>query len=278
MEAPRLGMGEAETGAARAGARDLVLLARATRTKLGGEDAPAMAKAFVAEGWRADAAALDALAVFANAAAVAAVKVAIRAVYTPWLEAGAERFQDLVREKPGDIQGPPPRELATIEPGTCIVFADGLRLDLGKRLRADLESAGFLVEESWRWVPLPPVTPTAKPAASPVADLVAGEGSDGEAFRPWVRDRPAAHHRTIPQAPGRSRISGPPRQRHWRPCRPGLVEPGEMDRRGHNEGSKLGDDTEVIAGCRDRSLLEAGWREILVVTDHGGCWSGGLPR
>jgi hypothetical protein len=261
----------------------LALLARATRTKLGGEDAPAMAKAYVAEGWRADAAVLDALAVFANASAVAAVKVAIQAVYTPWLEAGAERFQDLVREKPGDIQSPPPRELAAIEPGTCIVFADGLRLDLGKRLRADLESAGFLVEESWRWVPLPPVTPTAKPAASPVADLVAGEGSDGEAFRPWVRAtglpltierfRKLLAERGFQDLHGDD--TGDPAGRAW-------TERGEIDRRGHDEGSKLaGRIAEEIAGLVDRirCLLEAGWREIRVVTDHG--WllvPGGLPK
>ncbi len=261
----------------------LVLLARATRTKLGGEDAAAMARAYVAEGWRADAAVLDALAGSANAADVNAVKAAIQAVYTPWLEAGAERFQDLVREKPGAIQGSPSSDLTAIEPGTCILFADGLRLDLGKRLCAALESAGWLVEESWRWVPLPPVTPTAKPAASPVADLVTGEGSDGEAFRPWVRatglQLNSDRFRKLLAERGfqdlRGDDTGDPAGRAW-------TERGEIDRRGHDEGSKLaGRISEEIAGLVDRirCLVEAGWREIRVVTDHG--WllvPGGLPK
>ncbi len=76
----------------------LALLARATRTKLGGENPTAMATAYATGGWRADAAVLDALAGVSKAADVAAVKASIQAVYTPWLEAGAERFQDRVRE------------------------------------------------------------------------------------------------------------------------------------------------------------------------------------
>ncbi len=261
----------------------LSLLARATRTKLGGEDAPAMARAYVAEGWRADAAVLDALAGVASAADLAAVKTAVQAVYNPWLEAGAERFQDLVRENPRDIQGATPRELAAIEPGTCIVFADGLRLDVGKRLRTALESDGLLVEESWRWVPLPPVTPTAKPAASPVADLVTGEGIDGDPFRPLVRatGQPltSERFRKLLTERGfqdlRGDDTGDPTGRAWTEC-------GEIDRRGHKEGAKLaGRISEEIAGLVDRirCLLEAGWREVRVVTDHG--WllvPGNLPK
>jgi hypothetical protein len=261
----------------------LVLLARATRTKLGGEDAAAMAQAYVAEGWRADAAVLDALAGSGSAADGVAVKAAIQALYTPWLQAGAERLQDLVREKPVDMKSAPLREMAAIEPGTCIVFADGLRLDLGKRLRAVLESAGLLVEESWRWVPMPPVTPTAKPAASPVADLVTGEGADGEDFCPRVRTTSQPlnieRFRTLLIERGfqdlRGEETGDPTGWAWTEC-------GEIDRRGHSEGSKLANRlAEEIACLVDRieCLLEAGWREIRVVTDHG--WllvPGGLPK
>src|SRR3989442_1285468 len=123
----------------------LALLARATRTKLGGENPTAMATAYATWGWRADAAVLDALAGVFKAADVAAVKAAIQAVYTPWLEASAERFQDRVRETPAAYVVTP-SALREVVAGTCIVFADGLRLDLAKRLRATLETAEFLVE------------------------------------------------------------------------------------------------------------------------------------
>jgi len=210
------------------------------------------------------------------------VKAAIQAVYTPWLEAGAEHFQDRVQETPAAYVVTPStlREVAT---GTCIVFADGLRLDLAKRLRATLEAAEFLVEESWRWVPMPPVTPTAKPAASPVADLVTGGGADGEQFQPSVRatGQPLTidRFRKLLAERGfqdlRGDDTGEPAGRAW-------TEHGEIDQRGHEEGWKLARRVmEEIASLVDRiqALLDAGWREIRVVTDHG--WllvPGGLPK
>ena len=261
----------------------LALLARATRTKLGGESPTAMATAYATEGWRADAAVLDALAGVSKAADVAAVKVAVQAVYTPWLEAGAERFQDRVRETAAQPYNPAPKATPEVGPGTCIVFADGLRLDLGKRLRAALEAAEFLVEESWRWVPLPPVTPTAKPAASPVADLVTGEGADGEQFQPSVRatGQPLTidRFRKLLAERGFQDLHG---DDPGDPAGSAWTEHGEIDQRGHGEGWKLARRiAEEIAGLVDRirDLLDAGWREIRVVTDHG--WllvPGGLPK
>lgn len=260
----------------------LAHLARATRRKLGGEDAEAMATTYVSEGWQADAAALDALASVTKGADVEAVKTAIRAVYKPWLEAGAERFQDLVRARPVEGYEVLPKELAAVGPGTCILFADGLRLDLGKRLRAVLEDAGLLVKEGWRWVPLPSVTPTAKPAASPVADLIEGTGN-GEQFQPAVRSTgkllTVERFRDLLAERGfqylRADETGDPAGRAW-------TESGEIDQRGHKEEWKLARRiAEEIHGLMDRiqTLFDAGWREVRVVTDHG--WlllPGGLPK
>ena len=262
----------------------LALLAQTVRQPLSvvGETAEAMAKAYIAEGWRADAAALEALARVRKPQDVKAVKAALRAVYRPWLEEAAERFQERVQELPSRR----PREGASVgdvEPGTCIVFADGLRVDLGKRLRQQLEAEGFPVEEDWRWVPLPPVTPTAKPAASPVADLLTGEGSEGEEFRPRIREtgKPLTSEKFRKLLTERGfQVLGPeetgdPEVRAW-------TEYGSIDRRGHDEGWKLARRIdEELNGLaeRIRALLEAGWREVRVLTDHG--WlllPGGLPK
>jgi len=261
----------------------LALLARATRKPLGGESSEAMATTYAAEGWQADAAALEALALVKNPQDVKAVKAAIRAVYKPWLESGAERFQELVREGYPEGRGAFSKALAEVEPGTCILFADGLRLDLSKRLRQALEGAGLVVKENRRWVPLPPVTPTAKPVASPVADLITGEGVDGVEFRPVVRDtgQPLTVDRFRKLLVDRgfqvlgSDETGDPEGRAW-------TEYGEIDRRGHDEGWKLARRIgEEVGGLVDRirGLLDAGWREIRIVTDHG--WlllPGGLPK
>lgn len=261
----------------------LAILARATRTKLGGENLTAMATAYATSGWRADAAVLDALAGVSTPADVAAVRAAIQAVYTPWLEAGAERLQDRVQEMPVQPYSAAPSASPEVGLGTCIVFADGLRLDLGKRLRVALETAALLVEEGWRWVPLPPVTPTAKPAASPVADLITGEGAYGEQFQPCVREtgQPLTidRFRKLLADRGfqdlRGDDTGDPAGRAW-------TERGEIDQRGHEEGWRLARRVaEEIGGLVDRirGLLDAGWREIRVVTDHG--WllvPEGLPK
>lgn len=261
----------------------LAQLVHATRTALGGEDATAIAAAYAAEGWRADAAVLGALAAVTKAQDVAAVKTAIQAVYKPWLETGAERFQQRVHERSGKTLAAPPKDLGKVGPGTCIVFADALRLDLAKRLRATLEGEGFQVEESWRWVPWPPVTATAKPMASPVADLMTGEGHDVEQFQPTVRGTDQAltverFHRLLNDRGFQVLTpdeTGDPEGRAWTEC-------GNIDWRGHDEGWKLAHRIyEEIAGIADRirNLLNAGWKEVRVVTDHG--WlllPGGLPR
>lgn len=261
----------------------LVVLAQVTRKPLGGDSPEAMATAYVAEGWQADAAVLGALAIVKAAQDVKAIKAAIRAVYKPWLESGAERFQELVWEGYPEDHSAFSKALAEVEPGTCILFADGLRLDLGKRLRKDLEDVGLAVEESRRWVPLPPVTPTAKPAVSPVADLITGEGVDGVEFRPAVREtgQPLTvdRFRKLLVSRGFQVLgldeTGDPEGRAW-------TEYGEIDRHGHDEGWKLARRIgEEVGGLVDRirRLFDAGWREIRVVTDHG--WlllPGGLPK
>jgi len=261
----------------------LALLARATRTKLGGESATAMAETYATDGWRADAAVLDALASVARADDGEAVTTAIRAVYKPWLEAAAERFQELIRLGfIGDRESSPAGPSET-GPGTCIVFADGLRLDVGKRLRSKLEPVGCVVQETWVWVPVPPVTPTAKPAVSPVADLLTGRDADVEEVRPVVCQTgqsltPELFRRLLNECGFQwlaAKETGDPAGRGW-------TEHGDIDRRGHEEGWKLARRIdEELAGLLDRvrALLDAGWKEIRIVTDHG--WlllPGGLPK
>jgi len=55
------------------------------------------------------------------------------------------------------------------------------------------------------------------------------------------------------------------------PAGRGWTESGELDKLGHSLQAKL--------ASRVESLLDAGWREIRVVTDHGWLWlPGGLPK
>ena len=72
-------------------------LARAARTALGGATAEAMAADYAAEGWRCDRAAMEALlAASKPGPRDDLVTKVVRALYEPWLDRSARRFQELL--------------------------------------------------------------------------------------------------------------------------------------------------------------------------------------
>jgi len=78
----------------------LATLANLTAMPLTGATPAALADAYSGGGWCVDAAALAALAVVEKPDDVAAVRTALLAVYKPWLEEMAERFQQAAATQP----------------------------------------------------------------------------------------------------------------------------------------------------------------------------------
>jgi hypothetical protein len=166
--------------------------------------------------------------------------------------------------------------------GTCLVFVDGLRFDVGQKLKQELEHQVGKVEVAVHLVALPSVTPTSKPAVSPVAIQITGSGA-GEEFRPCLatdgKELTPDRFRTLLEDAGYQVLSptevGDPGGRAW-------TEFGNVDRTGHNEGIGLAHRIpELIRDLvlRTEGLLEAGWQEVRIVTDHG--WllmPKGLPK
>ncbi len=255
----------------------LAVAAEATARPLTGPDVEAIANVYVQDGWRADAAVLDALACVERAEDVTAVSQAIRAIYQPWLADGAAQFQNVVA-----TEYPETTPAIEIPAGCCLLFADGLRFDLGQKLLAEIQSLGWEAEMSWGWVPVPTVTATAKPAVSPVAEQLDGD-PDEDQFRPRIQAEGKAltHDRfkRLLEDQGVQFLAegetGDPAGRAWTEC-------GSIDRTGHKEGIKLARRiAEEMRGLADRirQLLAAGWKEIRIATDHG--WlllPGGLPK
>jgi len=259
----------------------LAALAEATEISLAGATPEELATSYTAGGWKADAAVLDTLSVVSKETDVAAVKVAINAIYYTWLADSAEHFQQVVRDHP-TISDQAGNVLAQPKAGRCILFADGLRFDIAQRLKVGLLADGLQVAESWAFAALPTVTATAKPAISP-ANGQLGTNDVGSDFTPKIQASGQVlttdRFRQLLAGSGYTVIAdgdaGSGTGMAW-------TEYGHLDTFGHNEQWKIARRIrEEIEGLQARvqRLLAAGWTEITVVTDHG--WlllPGGLPK
>jgi hypothetical protein len=226
-------------------------------------------------GYKADAAALSAMAL-ADHVDRSAIQAAVRALYLPWLQRAADRLAEVVKE-----EGYPRPNAVPIEDGTCLLFADGLRWDVGATLASRLAGAGHRVTREGRWVAFPPVTGTSKPDVSPIRDQLAG-GSGAATFNPNVKATgkvlDSATFGKLMATAGVQVLggndTGDPSGRAW-------TEFGDIDKYGHKHGFKTA--RHVVEQLREleqrvAELLVAGWKQVRVTTDHG--WllvPGGLP-
>jgi len=259
----------------------LTILSESVQNRLIGASLEEIAQKYINEGWRADAAALDALTALQDNNDVEAVIRAIRIIYQPWIQEGAEKFQALIKDQFPDAFKYHDKN-GTDEEGTVRLFVDGMRFDIGQKVKDLLLEEGFHVEETWHWVALPSVTPTSKPAVSPVVDLLTAE-SIPEEFRPAIlstgKTLTPDRFKGLLVEKGYQFLSGgetgDPSGKAW-------SEYGDLDRYGHLEGWKLSKRIgELVLGLVSRieKLLEAGWKKVRIVTDHG--WlllPGGLPK
>lgn len=253
-------------------------LARLSAESPIGETPEQLADWYTQEGWKTDDSALASLASVRAAKDSEAVKAAVRSVYAEWLDETSRRLQRAYADAPPEVVR---ERFDESEKGVCILFVDGLRYDLARRL------AGLLVpnevEVGWRFAAIPGVTPTAKPCVSPVARAV-GPGSElGATLNSGGSKVTAQSLRKAISAEGYEILIGNeteepaenPAGRAW-------AEFGDIDRLGHERGWAMAREVRGSLGRiseRIEGLLGAGWREVRVVTDHG--WlmlPGGLPK
>ena len=245
----------------------------------------AMAAAYTKSTYLADDGALAAMAAVKSAEDQAAVRAALRSIYLPWLEDTARKFQAAIEKSPL----PPAKDLGdgavAAEAKQCVLFVDGLRYDVAQRLLRKLHERQYSTTEGYRWAALPTVTATAKPAVSPIASHIEG-GKAGDDFCPVFANsrKPvtAALVRESLESEGYQVLHGldtgdsqGEEFRAW-------SESGEYDTLGHKLQAKLasqiGEQLDLLV-ARIAHLLEAGWKSVRVVTDHG--WMlvpGGLPQ
>jgi hypothetical protein len=244
----------------------------ASAKALPADDVTTLAEAYAANGALVDSAAIDALAAAPAKDDRTAVVAALRAVYLPWLEAGAAALQALAK------RGAMPAASAASADADAVVFVDGLRMDLGLRLAELLKGRGAVVQCRWRWTGFPTVTATCKPFASPAAKRFRGGDQVPDDFYPTASDGKFALKPVLERelkAEGWEIVGSLlPDVKAW-------SETGNFDSDGHSLGVRLVD--QIERGLSDIAdmivgLAKAG-RRVRIITDHG--WlllPGGLPR
>lgn len=257
----------------------LANLASLTIKSLSGAKVEQIADSYLDWGWQVDLAAVCALAIVTTAGNLEnekAVKTAIKALYPGWLEKAANSFQSAV-----GTSGYPYQPLTRPQPGCCILFSDALRMDMARLLADDLQQVGHRATVGYHLSALPPVTSTSKPALVAPKGKVTGSGSQNL--------NPALVERTTPLTADLYRKLlaednyqvligdelGDPSGIAW-------TEIGEIDAYGHQHGTRVAvhaqDELKVVKN-RILALLDHGWKQVTVVTDHG--WlllPGGLPK
>ena len=258
-------------------------LARAAKQPLGGASVEALVLDYTSQGWHCDHASLDALSCLTPGPERDLIGKVVRALYHPWLEQSARNFQDLLSV--GGLDGNVPVAGVDSEPEVCVLFVDGLRFDLGAKLHGLLEEQGNKVRLTHRLAPIPTVTATAKPMASP-AHGACGGSDDATDFYPSIGDaaNPANAGR-LRDAMARTGVEILDKDEYRMSLgaeRGAWSEIGKIDELGHKLDVDLVQhvDTELNAiVSRVEALLGAGWRKVRLVTDHG--WlllPGGLPK
>ncbi|WP_108249956.1 BREX-1 system phosphatase PglZ type B [Planctomonas deserti] len=214
------------------------------------------------EGHTIDDLALRAVASARTARDRSAVATALGSLYDPWVDESARAFQKTAVTSYAGQTG------LDIGAGTVVVYVDALRFDLASRLARRLSPLVAAIET--RLAAFPSVTPTGQPAVVPIAFTAGG----GTAF-----DAADEQGRSLKGAVLRSALASANVQfLEWdaaevgEPTGKGWTQTSTIDSLGHSQRHALADlvDQQLdLVAERVRGLLDAGWRKVVIVTDHG---------
>jgi hypothetical protein len=242
----------------------LVQIVELSAIPIKGNTVEELADHYFQEGWKVDAAALNALACMEDQQLLPPLCAVFEVFYLPWLQQFCEHFQTAWEEKK------PFLKKVTQEPtaGTVYLFVDGLRLDLGYTLIEKFSQIGLTSQVDYRLAPLPSITESAKPAATPIGGLFYG----GSGLSPTTKQGTEVNAAVLRKHLKENGFiilnegkTGDPTKAAWTEC-------GVIDQIGHIEGwqlSKRAHEELIKITKRVQELLAAGWSEIKVVTDHG---------
>lgn len=205
------------------------------------------------------------------------VKSIIKLFYTPWLESVTNKFQKLIAADPSVFTTQKPH----IETESYVLFVDAFRYELAQEFCQRLTANKFKVTLDAGFTAIPSLTPTSKPNASPIADVVSTQSNINE-FRPFLnngKDLQTAAFREALKEKGYKYVSGVDdiisEGKYWQ-------EIGDVDTKGHEEQAEMVKHIEDLFYQVQEALdvaFEKGIKRIKIVTDHG--WlllPDGLPK
>ncbi|HEY5509341.1 MAG TPA: hypothetical protein VIK29_11755, partial [Paludibacter sp.] len=110
------------------------------------------------------------------------IKSLIQSIYKPWLESITNKFQQLIEKDTSPFSG----QVANTETESFVLFVDTFRFELAEEFCNRLLDQKYKVSLETNWSAIPSLTPTAKPNASPIANMVSLT-SDIKDFRPQLQ-------------------------------------------------------------------------------------------
>lgn len=261
----------------------LVIIAEKTNILIGG-DLSLMVKTYEQNTWLADDAMLRMFNVRFSSEDNRILIAVLKSIYIPWMQDNNLLLQQQIAKV-----GYPGKSISQIierlwQDGDCVFFVDGLRLDVARQLSGLLiDYHGYSVSESLTWAALPSITQTGKPAVSPINKKLIGEDINSD-FEPVIAEtrqsiRGGYQFKKLLEAEGwqilSSNETGDVNGKAW-------CEYGNIDHEGHQHGLGIVAQLDRLLReiqLRIIQLLEAGWKRIVVVTDHGWLLApGGLPK
>lgn len=254
----------------------LANVARLTEKVFTHQSPAEMAALYQEKFWQADAAALQAMALSKEPVQQEQVAKLLSVIYSPWLNDVALNFQRLVQAQGYPGSSEVNEECPGYTPnGLVLFFVDGLRLDCGMALQQKLADRGITASLKTQWSALPSLTATAKAAVTPVAGLLSGNQNTVD-FIPSVVESGSAfgshHFKKLLAEQGWQYLEGlevgDPQGLAW-------LQTGDLDNLGHHQQRKLPQGIDAVLDevvDRISHLLEAGWKQVRIVTDHGWLW------
>jgi hypothetical protein len=250
----------------------LARVAELSTSSFGGLSPEELGQAYQQEGWKVDAAVVDAIKACRSNHQTKIVEAILATIYQPWLADLNERFQKHVQAKGYPGEGKVGEAAAEyLADGELVFFIDGLRLDVAHQLVGLMEAQGINPNMATHWSAVPSVTATAKAAVSPIHKFLVGEDEDKD-FQPSVAGQGSLTHDRFKKLLGQEGWQyledddlGDPTGNAWVAC-------GDIDKEGHSSELKLPKRIPAILdGVVERidDLLRHGWKRIRIVTDHG---------